>query len=713
MSQSTAQQCEAGPSSSPLRYDPAVRRSKTVGSTHSRSNSSASTTVNMQALDRLTLPIQLSGSSNVNRQNELRDPFVSPTKRGETLRAYSRHRRVFSGHNNDAPTSPEQMLRSLSTQGPVSPSMRRVHPSRNPFGSSTMSDSIGAGLLFPNGADDTDMPAFAPMHTSLLTDGLGDEPSSSSFSSTPSLTSPTSTLSRSTSVRSAGSDRINMMGGTRFASLNASADLPTAMENLSPDYASSNWSRRARRWSNSMSRRMSISALNNTIHSTTSPYLKAGLQELRSIFDVDTLGLTDDDHEGDDDLEYATPVQRRSGHVDERDRLSLFGIGGAAAAAAASRDLDVFESPDALSPVDSRHSTSEDRELPQTDVASKRPTISFKSQAYEAPATHRRNQSWRKHRSLDISDLPNRASLMAGHHSQHTGTCSQKPSSSLPNIRENASRSQSVHTPLVAVGLAAMSITIIGVCAFETTIHPDAASLPLTAFMLAQSLFALVGISGLALQRRWVIDLASRLIRAHVLCQVLIALAALRSLSRTAFYRDRVDRQAFNGTAAAGMLTSSHLLAAPAHKTDPHGSSVGSFRDQVTYLCVFLVQAALPLAFVLWAQYSIASALSRATRHLPASTASSKQHTPSASAAQHHHEHRHLSSNTATTEVEPRKESRMRFNSVNPTIGKGSTKDTLSTARSEGWLGFAITRLDAEPEVLLPSQPSMSWMRRS
>ena len=105
-----------------------------------------------------------------------------------------------------------------------------------------------------------------------------------------------------------------------------------------------------------------------------------------------------------------------------------------------------------------------------------------------------------------------------------------------------------------------------------------------------------------------------------------VALAALRTLSRTAFYRDRMDRQSFNGTAAAGILTSPRFLASSSHAVDPHMSVAGSFRDQATYVCVFIVQAALPLAFVFWAQYTIASALSRATRHLPSSANMHKDH---------------------------------------------------------------------------------------
>ncbi|KAJ1023165.1 hypothetical protein NDA16_003318 [Ustilago loliicola] len=679
MSQCAATSVEAGGASAgPSRYDPNVRRSKTVScSSSSRLHASVAASSTSPRQNQLALPIRLNSTARrgSNPFNELRDPAVSPSKRGETLRAYSRQRRVFSGSDNGAPTSPDQLCRTLSAAGPASPSSYRPQTSRPRAG-----ESIATSLLFSSEPDESDRVSFAPMFKTSSTEGAMDE-ACSSMSSTPSLTSPTSTLSRSASLRSARFERNNLVGGTRYLSLNASADLPTTMEGLSPEYGASNWTRRARRWSNSMSRRMSISALNQTIHSTTSPYLKAGLQELRSIFDVDTLGVAVDDQDN-SDLEGASPIQQRSLPADGQEHLGIFGKLGAVSGGA------VFESPETFSPVLSRQSSSEDREL-SANILPGRSSISFKSQIYEAPMTHRRAQSWRKHRSLSISDLPNRPlPASAGNHNN-----SQKQSSSTrTNSRESSTRSQSVRTPLVAVGLAALSVSIMGVCALETSIHPDAASLPLTAFMLAQSAFALVGIAGLALQKRWVIDLASRLIRAHVLCQVLIALAALRSLSRTAFYRDRMDRQSVNGTADTSILTSSRFLASHGQVADPHMSSVGSFRDQLTYICVFIVQAALPLALVLWAQYSVASLLSRATRNLPSSVMSKDR-----SEQQQQQQQRQQSVPIVkVADVDAPRNERQRFNSENPTISKAfGAKSSANERSSEGWFGFVITRLDA------------------
>ncbi|ETS65046.1 hypothetical protein PaG_00499 [Moesziomyces aphidis] len=664
---------EAGPSS--LRaphHDPAIRRSKTINYPlhHSPPATTASAPSAGSAVHQLALPIQLNyaaAKSNDIAVGELRGPTLSPSRRGDTLRAYSRQRRVFSDRDNAPQASPDRFARNLPLPAPASPSLRLVQSMRN-------TDPTGvSALLFSSTNDDPDALLAAPRHSSYHLDAPLDE-TQSSMSSTPSLTSPTSTLSRSTSLRSARDERATFPAGTRYLSLNASSELPTiAAEGLSPEYGASNWTRRARRWSNSMSRRMSITALNHTLHSTTTPYLKAGLQELRSIFDVDTLGAALDDQHDDDDLEGASPIGHHARLASDHERLRLFRSSGTASSLAASRQQAVFESPEDLTPNLSRQSSSEDREhILQTSAS--RTAISFKSQIYEAPVTHRRAQSWRKHRSLSISDLPLRSELESSREKQPTGLVPNAcPATS--SGRDGAPRPQSIRAPLVAVGLAALSVSIVALCVLETSIHPDAASMPLTAFMLSQSAFALVGVAGLALQRRWLIDLASRLIRAHVLCQVLIAMAALRSLSRTAFYRDRFDRATSNATMSSGMLTSSHLLSTRLD-ADPHTSLVGSLGDQVTYLCVFLVQAALPLALVLWAQYSMATTLSRTTRQLPAHrTEPSMPIIKVADAVVVDVPHSH----------------RMRYNSENPSNTKSSTQ---SIGTSEGWLGFVITRID-------------------
>lgn len=689
-----AAQNETGPSSGPRCTDTGVRRCKTVSyasSSHSRPHPpTASAIASSLTLKGLALPIDLYDQTFgfPESRTALGEVALNPSKRGETLRAYSRQRRAFPDGEERPPMSPEQSSSFLPPLSPVSPSGRRLHSVRNFTYTSAPANAIGSSLLFAlrDEAAEAAEGDLKPAHPRI--DFPADEPSSS-LSSTPSLTSPTSTLSRSTSLRSAASERSNLMGGTRYLSLNGSSDLCSTKG----DAASSNWTRRARRWSNTLSHRMTFSAFNQTIHSTTSPYLKAGLQELRSIFDVETLGAAVDD-QNDTDLEGASPTERCALALDERDPLGLFGSGDAASAAAFSRNQAVFESPEAMSPNLSRQSSSEDRESTPQDATSWH-SIGFRSQLYPPPVTHRRAQSWRKHRSLSIS-MHSNSSLLAPAPSEASARDPPRGSSeSFYSTRTASARSLSLRTPMLAVGLAALSVVIVGVCAFETSLHPDAASLPLTTFMLAQSLFALGGISGLALQRRWLIDLASRLIRAHVLCQVLIALAALRSLSRTAFYHTRTQRQTFTETAAAGVLTSPRFFASSAHVADPHMSSVGSFGDQVSYVCVFIVQAALPLAAALWAQYALAIALRRTSRSLPLAGGAAKQ------LYEHSDQDAPAAKPAKAASDDDSRNARMRFNSENTTLSKSSAQSAVGgeAQRSEGWLGFVITRLDVDKDV--------------
>lgn len=692
MSQRVAAQDEAGPSSDPPRYDRGVRRCKTVScSSSTRSHPhqlTASTIAGSSVLDGLALPIDLDrpSSERCEAVSPHRDPAVSPSRRGETLRAYSCQRRLFSSSRDRPVISPEQLPFSFPPASPISPVSRKLHPAHTFVSANGTSGPTTSSLLFPHSNQSADTAGIDATFTTSRLESFGDEPASS-MSSTPSLTSPTSTLSRSASLRSAASECPQMISATRYLSLNGSADLCKPKEPLLTDYPVSNWTRRARRWSNTLSRRMSISALNQTIHSTTTPYLKAGLQELRSIFDVDTLGVAVDD-EDDTDLEGASPSDRSTHLFSEQDRLALFGPAESVTTAAFSHQQAFFESPKAMSTNLSRENSSEHRELPLPSATNWR-SIEFTSQVYPPPVTHRRAQSWRKHRSLSSSNLFNQPLLTPSSNRGATSDLQRASSRPVYLPRDTSARSQLVRTPLVAVGLAALTVMIVGVCAFENSIHPDAATLPLTTFMLAQSLFGLVGISGLALQKRWIIDLASRLLRAHVLCQVLIVLAALRSLSRTAFYRDRFERHTVTGTAAAGMLTSPRFFTSTGHASDAHTSLVGSFSDQVTYVCVFVVQAALPLTLALWAQYAVASALSLTTRSLPCSSDAAKAYSePQRSAP--------AVTASKGEDYDVAGNARMRFNSENTTLNKGSSQNAASGAvqRSQGWLGFVITRLD-------------------
>lgn len=696
MSQCAVASSEAGPSSGSRRYDPVVRRCKTVGhaaSTNSLPHRSfASATSSAAAHRQLLHPIQLDQStSRISPSgNESREPgTTSPSKRGETLRAYSRQRRLFSGNDSGASTSPELLSRIFPTSGPASPLMRQPHPSRSGSTSAAISESAGLSASSPNSGYDDAKSDFNALRLYPCKRSPSEE-ATSSMSSTPSLTSPASTLSRSTSLHSAASERNYLQGATRYLSLNGSTDLPNGLPD--PDAPASKWSQTARRWSNTVSRRMSITAWNQTLHSTTSPYLKAGLEELRSIFDVDTLGAAVDDQDS-TDLEGAPSINLYARQWEPFSRAD----GGAVANIAGAHDEAVFDSPEEMSPVLSRQSSSENRDL-SIEASANRPRISFTSQVYEPLTTHHRTQSWRKHRSLSVSNLPCQSLLDSTSDKKAACTAERALEGSLTGFstRNASGRARPMRTPFVAVGLAALSVIIVGVCALETSIHPDAFSVPLTAFVLAQSGFALAGICGLALQKRWISDLASRLIRAHVLCQVLIALAALQSLSRTALYRDRLEQHSFYGTAAAGVLTSPRFLAAQGHATNPYMSSVGSWQDQATYVCVFAVQAALPLAFAFWAQYALASALSRATRSF---SKSRKQ-------LDEQRQEQLPALKTEGSAADGRSK-RMRFNSENASLSKGSSQQMVDGRRSEGWLGFVITRLDVDKTVAAPAKAEL------
>lgn len=390
------------------------------------------------------------------------------------------------------------------------------------------------------------------------------------------------------------------------------------------------WSQRARRWSSTMSRKVNIAAINQTLHSTTSPLLRAGIQELRSIFDVDTLGL-DDDPFADADLELASPnVARqrpRFARYSSENRLGLRGT-------QATIDAELVESPDSFSPDLSRQSCSDDA-------------------CFDVFAVSRK-------------------------HSDSLGTAAEVPAlqSSHQTARSGLeARSTSVRPAHVAVGLTALSMTIVALCAFETTLHPDVASMPLAVFMLAQPAFALLGIVSLAVQKRWLMDLSSRLVRAHVLGQLLIALAAIRSLSGSAFYGQP------RKIPSAGLAM---MVVNPA-AMDSHATRVGSLSDQLTYLLIVLVQAALPLAVAFWAQYAVASSLSRVSRLTsPAKTSAITQSSPLVPTSND------CVSRPTSSPASIQDRKRM------PSENESSPNPSYQL---ETWLGLTVTRLDARPSL--------------
>lgn len=333
-----------------------------------------------------------------------------------------------------------------------------------------------------------------------------------------------------------------------------------------------------------MSRKVNIAALNQTLHSTTSPLLRAGIKELRSIFDVDTLG---DDPFEETDVELASPKVSRQGPRFTRHYSDT--CSGLVA-------LPLIESPHMLSP--------------------------------------------------DLS-----ASRSAEEHADPRPASVQSAKSDAP-----------CRPAYVAVWLAALGVSIIALCAFETMLHPDVASIPLATFMLAQPAFALLGIVSLALQTRWLMDLSSRLVRAHVLGQALIAVAAIRSLSQSAFYGQQ----------------------SPALPLTAHTARVGSSSDQFSYVVVTLAQAALPLAAAFWAQYAVASSLSHVSRSTAAKPTPARKD-------------RHESGTP---------------NCISPPVSPVSDRRRPNSNSTGPWLGLTVTRLGTTQQFHLDADELTKRLER-
>ncbi|EPQ31643.1 uncharacterized protein PFL1_00976 [Pseudozyma flocculosa PF-1] len=446
------------------------------------------------------------------------------------------------------------------------------------------------------------------------------------------IASSSNLLSRSTSLRSDRADRYQYGSRhSRHRTIGSSEELPLSAATATPPRDHRDWSARARRWSSSMSRRMSISAINETISSTTSPYLKAGLDELRSIFDVDTIGLGGESRD-----QYrisAGDLEECSVANDDDDSSADEGSARGHAPLRAFRP-GTFQFPRRLD-LDDAFDSPQDMSEHSSRSLSRQPTV-----ARPASSAHRHANGARASRTGSGAEAVAPDAEESRGSTEHDKGRTLAPALALPPRQANESRSprkidgtsrpkaglsDSLSSPAItAVGLAAIAIAIVALCSLEVSIHPDAASLPLVAFMLAQPVFAVAGLAGLLLQRRWLMDLSSRLVRAHVLCQVLIALAALRNLSSSAIYHHRAPLTAASALAVDGKLITKlrfsrfdadedpnpYVPTAFDPATTPHQSNVGSLQDQLTYLAVFVVQAALPLLAALWAQYAVAMRLS-------------------------------------------------------------------------------------------------------
>lgn len=180
----------------------------------------------------------------------------------------------------------------------------------------------------------------------------------------------------------------------------------------------------------------------------------------------------------------------------------------------------------------------------------------------------------------------------------------------------------------------------------------DTFSTTLIVFFLTQPGFALMGLIALILRRRALMDLFSRAMRAHVLAQACIVLLAYLDLSASSFYVDQSDevkgsghRDSFRmiptmemrfgparGALQAGDTPGINLLYSTlgrgtVEKMDnsdhAHDSHVGDMKSRCIHLIVFLVQAALPILVMLIGQYIVAQRLAWLARRISVSRQSS------------------------------------------------------------------------------------------
>ncbi|KAL9938826.1 hypothetical protein V8E36_002545 [Tilletia maclaganii] len=157
--------------------------------------------------------------------------------------------------------------------------------------------------------------------------------------------------------------------------------------------------------------------------------------------------------------------------------------------------------------------------------------------------------------------------------------------------------------PRLALALTAISVSLYGLSAWQISRDPDVTNINLLVFVLAQPTCALL--SALTLlgpaQRRFaktlyrpLAALTAKLMRIHVLLQLLVALVALQNLGATASAKRRRRRQ------------QQHVQNAHAHA---HDSDVGSLYAQTQFYALFAAQIAVPIAAALALQYIVAREL--------------------------------------------------------------------------------------------------------
>lgn len=420
------------------------------------------------------------------------------------------------------------------------------------------------------------------------------------------------------------------------------------------------WARSARRWSSSLPRGRNSAAFAFRLAEGASPYLRAGLEELRSIFDVDSNPIPSSpfiDEEDDDDYVqsgYSSLAPLEESDVDRTSGLSLSREPSdesrdpnrkltASPAVISSRE----QSPSRRSIVIQRTPSNEKQEekshLRSNDVENdKMNTIDSNDSVKDHPPNTTQEQ-YKKilmpfKRPLGLH-ARSESSFGFGFHSYSDG-------------RQNA-----INKTFLAWSLSVVAIGIIGLCAWGYATESDAFSITLIGFFLTQPAFALAALAALMFRRRAWMDLFSRAMRAHVLAQALIVLLAYLDLSASSLYShgsgkddDVLEQQnrfrmvptmemrfgpLYRATEAGdgpGVNLAHHKHsgdhgAMSDSSIHAHDSSVGDWRSRLIYSVVFVVQAAGPIILVLVGQYIIAQRLAILARQGSLSRQSSvRQH---------------------------------------------------------------------------------------
>lgn len=428
--------------------------------------------------------------------------------------------------------------------------------------------------------------------------------------------------------------------------------------------ASSSWSHRARRWSNSLPRGRQSAAFAYRLAEGASPYLRAGLEELRSIFDVDSDPVPsspfEEDGSGDEEQSFR---RASSGTWARRGPLRRESSGSSSAIVCIDDEAEAL--PEASPPLTNGPLT--------VSPLSVSPTSSTPP-AEGGEGLSKRSSSGERARDDSHGSVatgvnrekdPGHAGTKA---SQYKHTYSSSIAST-GDPRATAHRSSTKARGVIAWSLVAIVIGMTCLCAWGYATQSDIFSATLIGFFLAQPGFALIALVALLTRKRALMDLSSRAMRAHVLAQGVIVVLAYLDLSASSIYAAGNDvtyrshgapsKQRFrmlpsmemrfgplntpfeagwlatatrggdNNVLASTTSSSASSAASIAHAAamarlaaaasddslHAHDTHVGDWRSRLTHLVVFLVQGAAPLVMILVGQYIVGQRLAGLARN--------------------------------------------------------------------------------------------------